>query len=135
MSGSTAEPRPVAETVSEKRAHEDAELLGRLNRGLDSAGVRSRIFLRMRLAMGSVTILPRHAYHPTEMIVYRADGASAARVTVRTKLWGTSYQVSGTAPDAPEIQFPTDQVAGAVHWLALLARDDDPTTPIVPAHG
>ncbi|WP_424536151.1 hypothetical protein ACOZ38_40335 [Sphaerisporangium viridialbum] len=111
------------ETVSEGRANEDADLLAILHRHLAGEGIRCHIFKRVRLAIGTETIPPQRAYNPTEMIVYGADAKGRAKVTVRTRLWGTAIMIT-PAGDMPEFQFPVQQVAEILRWLRLLAQDD-----------
>ncbi|MFC4587494.1 hypothetical protein [Sphaerisporangium corydalis] len=110
-------------TVSERRADEDAGLLSILYRHLADDGIRCRIFKRVRLAIGTETIPPRRAYNPTEMVVYGPDGLGRAKVTVRTRVWGTAFLVT-PARDLPEFQFPINQISEILRWLAQLSRDD-----------
>ncbi|WP_248965969.1 hypothetical protein [Sphaerisporangium perillae] len=111
------------DTVSEKRACEDADSLAILQRRLSRDGIRCRVFLRMRLILGTETIPPQCAYNPTELIVYGADGKGRAKVTVRTKLWGTTFLVT-PVHNAPGSQFPTAQISQILPYLSLLARDE-----------
>ncbi|GGL08895.1 hypothetical protein Sme01_12490 [Sphaerisporangium melleum] len=111
------------ETVSEKRAAGDAELLAALRRRLYAEGVRSRVFQRVRLAIGTEEIPAQRRHHPAELIVYGHDGGVRARVTVRAKLWGTAFLVT-PAGDAPGSQFPVSRISGVIRRLGLLAGDE-----------
>ncbi|MEV6986425.1 hypothetical protein AB0M95_34925 [Sphaerisporangium sp. NPDC051017] len=111
------------DAVSEKRADEDAKLLAVLHRHLAGDGVRSRIYKRMRLAIGTQTIPPSRAYSPTELIVYDADGKGRAKVTVRVRFWGTAFLVT-PSDDRPIFQFPIGQISEVIHWLGLLTRGE-----------
>ncbi|MGW4643463.1 hypothetical protein ACWEN6_33445 [Sphaerisporangium sp. NPDC004334] len=111
------------DTVSEKRAADDAGLLTVLRRHLLAEGVRCRVFMSMRLAIGTEAIPAQRACHPPELTVYGPDGKARAKVTVRTRLWGTAFLVS-PAGDAPEFQFPIGQICETLRWLSLLAKDE-----------
>ncbi|MFC4532429.1 hypothetical protein [Sphaerisporangium dianthi] len=118
------------DTTSEKRAAEDADLLAVLRRHLVAEGVRCRIFMRVRLTIGTEAIPPQRTCRPPELIVYGPDGKERAKVTVRTRLWGTAFLVS-PAGDAPEFQFPMGQVSEILRWLRLLAEDELSIAPPV----
>jgi hypothetical protein len=111
------------DTISEKKANEETELLAILHRHLTDDGIRCLIIRTLQLVIGTETIPPRRAYTPTEMVVYGPDGRGRAKVTIRTRLWGTAFLITPTT-DAPEFQFPVGQVSEALHWLKLLARDE-----------
>ncbi|RCG32600.1 hypothetical protein DQ384_03660 [Sphaerisporangium album] len=111
------------DAVSEKRADEDAKLLGVLHRHLAGDGIRSRIYKRMRLAIGTQTIPPSRAYAPTELIVYDANGRGQAKVTIRVRFWGTAFLVTPSG-DRPIFQFPISQISEVIHWLTLLTRSE-----------
>ncbi|MEV6982310.1 hypothetical protein AB0M95_13760 [Sphaerisporangium sp. NPDC051017] len=113
----------TSDTVSEKRADEDAELLAILHRHLARDGIRSVIFKRVRLSIGTEAVPPQRAYNPTELIVYGPDGRGRAKVVVRTKLWGTAFLVT-PGDDRPLFQFPIGQVSEVIRWLTLLTRDE-----------
>ncbi|MEU9887470.1 hypothetical protein [Sphaerisporangium sp. NPDC051011] len=117
------------DAVSEKRADEDAELLAVLHRHLAGDSVRSRIYKRMRLAIGTQTIPPSRAYSPTELIVYDADGKGRAKVTVRVRFWGTAFLVT-PSDDRPIFQFPIAQISEVIHWLTLLTREEPSAQPV-----
>ncbi|RCG29505.1 hypothetical protein DQ384_20965 [Sphaerisporangium album] len=123
----------TSDTVSERRADEDAELLAILHRHLAGEGIRSLVCKRIRLSIGTETVPPRRAYNPPELIVYGADGHGRAKVIVRTRLWGTAFLVT-PGDDRPVFQFPVGQVSEVIRWLTLLTRDQS-CPPAIPSPG
>ncbi|MDH2424493.1 hypothetical protein [Sphaerisporangium sp. TRM90804] len=107
--------------VSEKKANDDALLLGELLEALSRMGVAGTVVLHRRLRLGGADIPPRAAFHPTELLVFGPTGSPRARVTVRERIVGAVYWVTPTDPH-PEWRFPLNQLCEAAAYLRLLAR-------------